>query len=125
MKDLLKGIEFENSREEIEELKGISVKDVFTGRVLTRKFIRKQMRFVLFVAFIGFLYISNHHKVEKMQKELFRLNEEVKELRFEAVTTSSDLMSMSKPSEVIRRMDKMGVEMEELKEPPRILYVSK
>jgi hypothetical protein len=125
MKDLLKGIEFDNSREEIEELKGISVKDVFTGRVLTRKFIRKQMRFVLFFAFISFLYISNHHKVEKMQKELFRLNEEVKELRFEAVTTSSELMSMSKPSEVIRKMDEMGVEMEELKEPPRILYVSK
>jgi hypothetical protein len=83
------------------------------------------MRFVLFFAFISFLYISNHHKVEKMQKELFRLNEEVKELRFEAVTTSSELMSMSKPSEVIRKMDEMGVEMEELKEPPRILYVSK
>ncbi|NPA37719.1 MAG: hypothetical protein GXO47_12820 [Chlorobi bacterium] len=125
MKDLLKGNEFESHYDEMEELKGISVKDIFTGRLVTRKFFRKQMLFVFYLAVLGFFYIMNHHEVERMQKELHSLNEEVKELRFEAVTTSSELMSMSKPSEVLRRMKKMGVEMEELKEPPRILYVSK
>jgi len=60
-----------------------------------------------------------------LQNELYTLSREVKELRYEAITTSSDLMSMSKQSEVLDKIRARGVELNELTEPPRVLYVPK
>ena len=129
MKEIFKKIskvkDFDNYNEEIRELKGVTFKDVINGKLVTGKLVTKQYRYIILLAAIAFYYIHNHYIVENMQKELYTLNKEVKELRYEALTTSSDLMSMSKPSEVLAKIQQQGIELEELSEPPRILYVSK
>jgi cell division protein FtsL len=129
MKKIFKKIskvkDFDNYNEEIRELKGVTFKDVINGKLVTGKLVTKQYRYIILLAAIAFYYIHNHYIVENMQKELYTLNKEVKELRYEALTTSSDLMSMSKPSEVLAKIQQQGIELEELSEPPRILYVSK
>jgi len=129
MKKIFKKIskvkDFDNYNEEIRELKGVTFKDVINGKFVTGKLVTKQYRYIILLAAIAFYYIHNHYIVENLQKELYTLNKEVKELRYEALTTSSDLMSMSKPSEVLAKIQQQGIELEELSEPPRILYVSK
>ncbi len=123
MKKLFQFKDFVNSSEELQELKTVTFKDVMNGRLLTKKLFTGQIYFIFLGVALGFLYISNHYTVERLQNELYMLNREVKELRYEAVTTSSDLMSMSKQSEVLERMRARGVELNELTEPPRVLYV--
>lgn len=81
------------------------------------------LRFSLFLLFLGFLYITNHLYVESNLREIAELNNEIKELRYESISTSSDLMNMSKQSEVIRRVEAEGLKLKELTEPPRILKV--
>jgi len=125
MKKFLQTKDFDNYNEEISELKGVTFKDVINGNFVTKKLFTKQFRYIGFLVILAFFYINNHYKVEALQKELFYLNKEVKELRYEALTTSSDLMSMSKPSEVLWKIKNQGIDLEELSEPPRILYVSK
>ena len=123
MRKMFQFKEFVNSSDELQELKGVKFKDIVNGRLLTKKFFTGQTYFIFLTVFLGFLYISNHYKVESLQNELFVLSREVKELRYEAITTSSDLMSMSKQSEVLEKMRARGVELMELTEPPRVLYV--
>ena len=117
--------EFVSSNDELQELKAVKFKDVVNGRLLTKKFFTGQTYFIILAVSLAFLYISNHYKVEGLQKELYTLSREVKELRYEAITTSSDLMSMSKQSEVLEKMRARGVNLNELTEPPRVIYVPK
>lgn len=74
-----------------------------------------------FVIFLVFLYITNHLSVERDLRRISELKTETKELRYESITTSSELMNMSKQSEVIRRIDAEGLDLKELTEPPRII----
>ena len=117
--------EFIQSKDEFGELKGVSFKDIINGRIITRGLITRQMPFLLFISVLGFLYIGNHYKMEELMRKVATLNKELKELRYEAITTSSELMFMSKQSEVLKKVKSSNLELEELTEPPRILKVRK
>ncbi|TAJ14250.1 hypothetical protein DMA11_06045 [Marinilabiliaceae bacterium JC017] len=117
--------EFVHSNEDIKEFKNFSFKDLINGRILTRSLVVAQLPFILFVVFLGYLYIGNHYRVEELMKEISVLNRELKELRYEAITTSSELMFMSKQSEVLKKVEANGLKLEDLTEPPRKLEVSK
>ena len=125
MRKMFQFKEFVSSNDEYQELKSVKFKDVVNGRLLTKKFFTGQTYFIVLAVSLAFLYITNHYKVEGLQNELYTLSREVKELRYEAITTSSDLMSMSKQSEVLDKIRARGVELNELTEPPRVLYVPK
>jgi len=125
MRKMFQFKEFVSSNDELQELKAVKFKDVVNGRLLTKKFFTGQTYFIILAVLLAFLYISNHYRVEGLQKELYTLSREVKELRYEAITTSSDLMSMSKQSEVLEKMRARGVNLNELTEPPRVIYVPK
>ena len=115
--------EFILSKEDMDELKNFSFRDVINGRLFTRSLITKQLFFALFLAFLGFLYIGNHYKMEGLMHQVTVLNKELKSLRYEAITTSSELMFMSKQSEVLKKIKARNLKLEELTEPPRRLKV--
>lgn len=117
--------EFILSKEDVDELKNISLRDIINGRFFTRSLITKQLPFGLFLAFFAFLYIGNHYRMEEQMREIAVLNKELKSLRYEAITTSSELMYMSKQSEVLKRVREKNLGLEELTEPPRRLKVKK
>ncbi len=105
--------------------KKITLRDFFSGRIFTREVVVKQLPYFLFLIVLAFIYISNHFKVEKLLKEAAVLNKEIQELRIEAITTSSDLMYISKQSVILQKVNDAGVELEELTEPPRRIIVRK
>lgn len=78
-------------------------------------------RFLLFVVALIFIYITNHLSIEGELRRISDLSSEIKELRYEQITTQSELMNMSKQSEVLRRTQAEGLELKELTEPPRII----
>lgn len=100
---------------------GASVKGVLEGRLLAEK-LRQNIRFVLFVTLLGILYISNGYSTEKLHRQRVALEKEVSDLRFESISAAADLMFMRKQSEVIKRIQREGLTLEESKEPPVKLY---
>jgi hypothetical protein len=68
--------------------------------------------FVLFLAFLGMIYIGNMHMAEKNIRDIDKLSKEVKELSWDYKTTKADLAYKSTLTEVIKRADTLG-----LKEP--------
>ncbi|MBR6250538.1 MAG: hypothetical protein IKR17_05005 [Bacteroidales bacterium] len=73
------------------------------------------------LVFFVFIYITNHLWVERDLRKVADLSKEIKELRYEQITTSAELMNMSKQSEVIRRVEAEELGLHELTEPPRII----
>lgn len=105
--------------------KGITFKDIINGGFFSKSSVSKHWPYFLFTVFLAMVYINNHYAVEKLLKDQVTINQELKELKYEATTTSSELMQMSRQSEVLRKVDAAGLELDVLKTPPRILKVKK
>jgi hypothetical protein len=76
--------------------------------------------FVLFLAFLGMVYIANMHLAEKNIRDIDKLSKEVKELSWDYKTTKADLAFKSTLTEVIRRADTLGLK-EPLTPPQKIV----
>ncbi len=74
---------------------------------------------ILFVIFLGLLYISNTHYADKTTRTIDRAQSEVEDLRADFTTLKADVMFASKQSEVARRVKSMGLE-ESLSPPFKI-----
>lgn len=114
-----KNIEFDPSIEEKE--KSLSFRDLLDGNVLTRKAVLKQARFILLLVMIAFLSIANRNHAEKTVIHLNRLQSDVKELRARSISTSSELVRISRQSEVNHLVNRYELGLEENLEPPKKL----
>lgn len=101
------------------------LKNVLDGSILTKDVVIEQLPYLLFLTFVAVLYIGNRYHSEKIVRETSITQAELKELRAESITTASKLMYISKQSEVIKLVNKKGLELEEAVEPPKKLRVTK
>ena len=114
-----KNIEFDISIEEKE--RSFSIRDLLDGNVLTRKSVLKQSRFIVLLVLIAFISIANRNHAEKMVIRLNQLQSDVKEMRAESITISSDLVRISRQSEVVRLVKRYDLGLQENLEPPKKL----
>ena len=114
-----KKVEFDTTLEE--GAKAFSLRDLLDGNVLTRQTVIRQSRFILLLHLIAFHYIANRNHAEKTVIRLSRLQSDVKELRAQSITISSDLVRMSRQSEVVRLVDRYELGLKENLEPPKKL----
>ncbi|GHN01102.1 hypothetical protein WSM22_25910 [Cytophagales bacterium WSM2-2] len=75
---------------------------------------------ILFVVFLGLIYISNTHYADKTVRAIDRTENEVEDLRADFTTLKSDVMFASKQSEVARRVKILGLE-ESLRPPFKVV----
>ena len=114
-----RNIEFDTSMEEKE--RAFSIRDLLDGNVLTRKSVMKQARFILLLVMVAFASITNRNHAEKTVIRLNQLQGDVKELRAKSITISSDLVRISRQSEVVRLVNRYELGLEENLEPPKKL----
>jgi len=117
-----KSIEFDPTLEEKE--KSLSFRDLLDGNVLTRKSVLRQSRFILLLVLIAFFSIANRNHAEKTVIQLNRLQSDVKEMRAKSISISSDLVRISRQSEVVRLVNRYKLGLEENLEPPNKLIVN-
>jgi hypothetical protein len=89
-----------------------SLNSVFSGTFLSNEKVLKHIPFLLFLSVIAILYIANGYWADDKIRQVNKLSSRLKELRSEYISTKSDLMFVSKQSEVAKSAEKMG-----LKEP--------
>lgn len=104
---------------------GSILKELLSGSMVSDKIILKNFWYILMLTILGAIYIANRFNAEKINRESNRLSLEVSNLRAEALSTSADLMSASRQSEVYRMVKEKGLDLEELKIPPYRLIVNK
>ena len=104
---------------------GSFIKELLSGSMISEKIILKNLGYVSLVTFLMAVYIGNRFNAEKITRETAKLQKEVKDLKAEALSTSADLMYLSRQSEVYRLVGEKGLNLEELKTPPFKLLVDK
>ena len=101
------------------------IKELMSGRVLSDTIILANLGYIVFLALLGAFYIGNRFHAEDLTRRSARLLSEVKELRAEALATSTELTFMSKQSEVIKLVRERGLGLEELTEAPYRIVLRK
>lgn len=90
--------------------KGLS--KIFGGSFLSDDRTIQHIPFILFLALIAILYIANGYYADDKIREVNKISNQIKELRTEYISSKSDLMFISKQSQVAAAVDTLG-----LKEP--------
>jgi len=104
---------------------GSIIKELLSGSMVSEKIILKNLAYISLIVFLAAVYIGNRFHAEKLTRETSKLSREVKDLRSESLSTSADLMYISKQSEVYSLVKERGLNLEELKTPPYELIVDK
>jgi hypothetical protein len=65
--------------------------------------------FLMFLVFVGLLYISNSYQAEHTIREIDKLNKELKSLKTDYITGKSELMFLSNQPEVARLVESHGL----------------
>jgi cell division protein FtsL len=113
----------ENSKKKASQVS--FMKELLSGSMVSEKIILKNLGYVSLITLLAAIYIGNRFHAEKVTRETTRIQREVKDLRAEALSTSADLMNVSRQSEVFRLVKEKGLNLEELKIPPYKLLVDK
>jgi len=98
-----------------------AVQDFLGGDYLSKEWVTGNLSYILYVAFLAMIYIANTYYTEKKFNTIERTKNELKELRYEYITTKSVLMFQGRQSEISKRAVIQGLK--EAKMPPfKILY---
>ena len=96
-----------------------------TGEVSNQDHARifRAIPFIIFLVGLAMLHIANNHNAENKIRSIERMEKELKEDRWEFMSTKSDLMLKSRQSEVAKLMEASGVL--ELRTPPQKIIIKK
>jgi len=99
-------------------IKGVggAFQNVLGGNFLRREGSVRMLPYLLFLAIMVMFYIANTYHAEKKEREIQALRKELKELRYEYITTRSELMHQSQQSEVATKL--RGTDIKESRVPP-------
>ena len=111
----MENVEFTDIKRESDELDGRSIKDSIYGSL---QIIIQHIGFIIWLTFLGIVYIGNSYHAERIARETNRLQREVKDLRAESITTAAELMYVSRQSVVQRMVKNSKLDLKESVEPP-------
>lgn len=125
MKNKDKNIDFISEKDQDQQHESGLLRGVIDGSLLTRKKVLKQLPFVFFMVFLMLIYISNRYHAESLRKKSEEFRNEINELRSQAVFVSSELMKLSRQTEVAEEVKKKGLDLKESTEPPKKIIIIK
>jgi hypothetical protein len=88
-------------------------------RLLSYKWVVKNIPFFLFLSLLAVLYIYNGHFSDRLIKKINTTEKHIKELEYEYKTVKSEVIFRSKASELAKAVEPMGLK--ELTKPPVLL----
>jgi hypothetical protein len=97
-----------------------SIVTLLSGRFLVSDTSISNLPFLLYIAFLGLCYIANGYYAQRNDRELDRLNTEIEDLHSRYVIAQSQLMYLSKESEVAKMAAPLGLQ-ESLIPPSKIV----
>jgi Bacteriodetes cell division protein (FtsL-like) len=78
-------------------------------RLLSYKWVVKNIPFFLFLSLLAVLYIYNGHYSDRLIKKISTTEKHIKELEYEYKTVKSEVIFRSKASELAKAVEPMGL----------------
>lgn len=95
---------------------------VLGGGILKEDFIVKHTKMIVLVVVLVFFFISNRYSCMEKLREIDRLQQQLRDVRFEALSISSELTGNSRQSQIELLIEEQGIELEGAKTPHYELY---
>lgn len=92
--------------------------------IFTKDMAMKIMPYILFLTGVALVYIANSYYSEKTIRDIDKVTKELKTLRTEYITGKSELMFVSKQSEVAKAVAGQGIK-ESVEAPGKIIVEPK
>lgn len=120
----LEEIEGKKKKEPSKSARKISVPidlgNIINGNFLASNNSVKQLPFVFFLVMMCMLYIANTYYAERNIRSINKLTREIKQLHSDYITSKSDLMAVSKQSEISKKSVEQGL-LESTQSPYKIV----
>ena len=81
-----------------------SLPNVLRGDILTTRWLRQQIWWLVMVVCMAFFYVSNRYYAQKQMINNNHLKEELKEMHYDAMARSSQLMRNSRRSIIVDKL---------------------
>ena len=87
--------------EEAPQSSSFTLRKILGGDILTAQFIRHQIWLIILVVFFVFIYISNRYGIQDDIIELDKLQTQLQDAKYKALSTSSQITEKSRESNVL------------------------
>ena len=99
------------------------IHDVIGGDLLSNHAVLRNLPFVIFLALLALLYIGNTYYSEKTFKEIEKIKNELKELRYQSITAKARMLDVGKQTEIAKKVERLGIK--GTTTPPYKIFYSK
>jgi hypothetical protein len=109
-----------NKKEETEKPVGKKnnlLSGIFDGNAINT-FLKNQVGLIILILAFMFFYISNRYECQQKLMDIVKLEKQLTDVKYEALTRSAELMGGSKQSQVKELIVEKGIALEESQTPP-------
>lgn len=98
---------------------------VFGGSVLTEGVFVRNLRFIIALLLIIFVFISYRYSVLRKMAEVESLERQLKDAKYEALSISAELTKASRQSQIEQRIVKEGLDLKVSDQPCYVIKADK
>ena len=89
-----------NKKKSKSSSKSLSIKSILGGDILANDFFKRQTSLLILIMILTILYIDNRYTSQQELIEIDRLKKELIDIKYDALTRSSELMEKSRQSRI-------------------------
>lgn len=101
--------------------KGMSFKNILGGDILANDFFKRQTKLLILTMILTIFYISNRYSCQQEMIEIDRLKKDLTDIKYDALTRSSELMEKSRQSRIEEYISTQESELQTSTNPPYLI----
>ena len=98
-------------------MKTRKIQGFLNGELLRSEWVRNQYKLIGLIVALVFVYILAGYRSMQQQHRLTDLRKEVRDKKFEYLTLSTELVNVTRQSQVVKELEQRGSKLKENKEP--------
>lgn len=107
--------------EEKDHKSHITLKSILGGDILAHDFFKRQANLIILIVIMTILYIDNRYSSQQELIEIDRLKKELTDIKYDALTISSELTERSRQSRIEEYISSKGTPLEVADTPPYLI----
>ncbi|MEL5892176.1 FtsL-like putative cell division protein [Bacteroides sp. GD17] len=101
--------------------KRTSLKNIIGGDILATDFFRRQTKLIVLIMVLILFYIHNRYACQQQMIEIDRLKKELIDIKYDALTRSSELMERSRQSRIEEYISTKESDLQTSTHPPYLI----
>lgn len=107
--------------EEKDNKSHITLKSILGGDILAHDFFKRQANLIILIVIMTILYIDNRYSSQQELIEIDRLKKELTDIKYDALTISSELTERSRQSRIEEYISSKGTPLKVADTPPYLI----